>query len=38
MTVVFGTLCFIGGLNVGVLMSILVSEIIEKKERSKYND
>jgi len=32
MMIVFGILCFTGGINVGVLMSIYVSNIIEKRE------
>lgn len=34
MMIVFGILCFIAGANVGVLMSIYVSDIVEKKERA----
>lgn len=33
MTIVFGILCFIGGVNVGCLMTICISNVIEKKER-----
>lgn len=34
MTFVFGTLCFIGGVNVGCLMAICVSNIVEKREKT----
>ena len=34
MMIVFGILCFIAGANVGVLMSICVSNIVEKRERT----
>ena len=33
--IVFGILCFTAGINAGVLMSIYVSNIIEKKENKK---
>lgn len=34
MTIVFGVLCFIAGINVGCLMAICVSNIVEKKEKA----
>ena len=35
MMIVFGILCFIGGLNAGVLMSIWVSNITEKRYKER---
>ena len=32
MTIVFGVLCFIAGINVGCLMAICVSNVMEKRE------
>lgn len=34
MTIVFGILCFIGGVNVGCLMAICVSNVMEKREKA----
>ena len=35
MMILFGILCFIGGINVGCLMAIWVSNVMEKMEVTK---
>ena len=32
MMIVFGILCFIGGMNVGCLMTMWISNVMEKRE------